>query len=75
MWCGKWVGLVGPTPFWLALIRVEEAFGDSVVVTVAAPTHRVFQLLSPGERRPIHAGELGYLIRVVRQPPALCGHE
>src|SRR5690606_36228850 len=55
---------VGPAPYSLTFEQIEEALGDSVVVTVSPPAHRVLQIVCPEERRPVHAGKLGALIRV-----------
>ena len=38
-------GLVGSSPYPLALEQIEEAFGDRVVMTVPAPAHRVLQVV------------------------------
>jgi hypothetical protein len=42
----------------LALERRKEARGDSIVMAVAAPAHRVLEIVSSDERSPVHAGEL-----------------
>ncbi len=48
----------------LALEQIEEALCHGVVVAVPAPAHRMLKIVVLQEGCPIHAGELGALIRV-----------
>ena len=59
---GGVAGRVGPTPDPFALQKLEKAFGDGVVVAVAAPAHAGVKVMLMQERLPFPAGELGTLV-------------
>ncbi len=57
-------GFVGSAPDTFTLQEVEEAFGNRVIVAVPSAAHAVFKIMLLQERCPVHAGELGALVRV-----------
>jgi hypothetical protein len=42
----------------LSFEQIEEAFDDSVIVTVPSAAHRMFKIVSLQESRPVHASKL-----------------
>lgn len=54
-----------PALYPLTLEQVEEALSVDIVMTVSAAAHRVLEIVSFQERRPVQAGELGALIGLV----------
>lgn len=57
-------GSIGPAAYALAPEQIGEALGDGVVVAVPTAAHRVLQPVRSEEGGPVHAGELGALIRM-----------
>ena len=53
---------VGAPPDPFTFQKLEEAFGDGVVVTIATSAHAGFQVLLAEKRLPLPAGVLGTLI-------------
>ncbi len=63
---------IGLSPDALPLEQLEEALGDSVVVTVPAPAHAGHQAVGLQEGLPVVAAELAALVRMDDDfPPGL----
>src|SRR5690606_977145 len=55
---------IGPASDAFALEQVEEALSHGIIVAVSAPAHGVNQIVVSQEASPVHAGELGALVRM-----------
>lgn len=56
--------LVGTASYPFSFEQVEEALHDSIIIAVQASAHRVLQTVRLEKCCPVHAGELGNLIRM-----------
>ncbi len=59
---GLFTGFVKPSSDPFMLEQVEEALGDRIVVTISAPAHRMFKVVSPQKCRPVPTGILRALV-------------